>query len=90
MSDYDIQLPDTDAYVGLQLLNGGSMTAEYHKLHAGELAIEFRMYDWSFLVHHGKTNRWVLWDLGMSSVCRPLLLSRLLLRSIGVHWIEPG
>ncbi|KAL2839399.1 beta-lactamase-like protein [Aspergillus pseudoustus] len=67
MSDHNIQLPTTEAYVGLQLLNGGSMTAEYHKLHAGESAKEFRMYNWSFLIRHERTNRWVLWDLGMSS-----------------------
>jgi hypothetical protein len=45
------------------------MTAEYHKLHAGEPpAKEFRMYNWCFLIHHAAQKRWVVWDLGMSAV----------------------
>ncbi|KAL4865048.1 hypothetical protein BDV12DRAFT_211274 [Aspergillus spectabilis] len=67
MPPSEIQLPTTEASVNIRLLNGGSMTAEYHKLHAGELATEFRMYNWCFLIHHEQQGRWVLWDLGMSS-----------------------
>ncbi|KAL3485854.1 beta-lactamase-like protein [Aspergillus germanicus] len=62
-----MELPTTEAHVQVLLLNGGSMTAEYHKLHAGERATEFRMYNWSFLIRHEKQHRDVLWDLGMSS-----------------------
>ncbi|OJJ55817.1 hypothetical protein ASPSYDRAFT_48061 [Aspergillus sydowii CBS 593.65] len=67
MTGSESVLPPTVAYVNVQLLNGGSMTAEYRKLHAGEPAQKFRMYNWSFLVHHAMQDRWLLWDLGMSS-----------------------
>ncbi|KAF9883936.1 hypothetical protein FE257_002618 [Aspergillus nanangensis] len=60
-------LPVTDAYVHLDLLNGGSMTAEYDKLHAGEPPERFRMYNWAFYIHHPQSGRRLLWDLGMSS-----------------------
>lgn len=45
------------------------MTAEYHRLHAGQPATKFRMYNWSFLIRHKSQDRELLWDLGMSSVC---------------------
>ncbi|KAE8375353.1 beta-lactamase-like protein [Aspergillus bertholletiae] len=67
MQDSNIELPTTDAYVDVQLLNGGSMTAKYHVLHAGEPADEFRLYNWAFYIYHAKQGRRMLWDLGMSS-----------------------
>ncbi|KAL3458358.1 beta-lactamase-like protein [Aspergillus heterothallicus] len=61
-------LPAPSTAVNLYLLNGGSMTAEHHILHAGEApGSEFRMYNWCFLIHHAQKKRWVLWDLGMSA-----------------------
>ncbi|RAQ47384.1 hypothetical protein AFGD_008876 [Aspergillus flavus] len=69
MPDPKIQLPVTDAYVHVQLLNGGSMTARSHLIHAGEEpTTEFRLYNWAFFIHHAKQGRRMLWDLGMSSV----------------------
>ncbi|CBF78286.1 hypothetical protein AN8635.2 [Aspergillus nidulans FGSC A4] len=62
-----VGLPATEAYVRLHLLNGGSMTAEYHKLHAGDAAEEFRLYNWAFFVQHTAQGRNVIWDVGMSS-----------------------
>ncbi|KAE8163788.1 hypothetical protein BDV40DRAFT_287492 [Aspergillus tamarii] len=68
MPDAKIELPATDAYVHVQLLNGGSMTARTHMLHAGEEPTkEFRLYNWAFFIHHVKQGRRMLWDLGMSS-----------------------
>ncbi|KAB8215590.1 beta-lactamase-like protein [Aspergillus novoparasiticus] len=68
MPDPKIELPATDAYVHVQLLNGGSMTARSHMLHAGEEPTrEFRLYNWAFFIHHAKQGRRMLWDLGMSS-----------------------
>ncbi|RDW72699.1 MBL fold metallo-hydrolase [Aspergillus mulundensis] len=67
MSNLEAMLPATDGFVHLHLLNGGSMTAEYHKLHAGEPAEEFRLYNWAFLIQHPTLKRNVVWDLGMSS-----------------------
>ncbi|KAJ5701132.1 hypothetical protein N7488_008680 [Penicillium malachiteum] len=43
------------------------MVAEYHKLHKGEPAKEFRMYNWAFFIQHPENGRKVIWDLGMSS-----------------------
>ncbi|KAB8264395.1 beta-lactamase-like protein [Aspergillus pseudonomiae] len=63
-----MELPVTDDYVQVQLLNGGSMTAQSHILHAGEEPKEFRLYNWAFFIHHVKQNRRMIWDLGMSSV----------------------
>ncbi|KAJ5384539.1 hypothetical protein N7517_002450 [Penicillium concentricum] len=63
-----IRLPITDAYVHVQLLNGGSMTAEYHKLHAGEPAKKFRLYNWAFYIYHPTSRRHIIWDLGLSSI----------------------
>ncbi|KAL5050962.1 hypothetical protein BDW71DRAFT_80903 [Aspergillus fruticulosus] len=66
-TDEEIKLPATNAYVRLHLLNGGSMTAEYHKLHAGDAAEEFRLYNWAFFIQHPTQGRNVVWDMGMSS-----------------------
>ncbi|KAH7124142.1 beta-lactamase-like protein [Dendryphion nanum] len=56
-------LPETDAYVHLSLLDGGSFVGEKSKLHAGVANGKFRMYNWAFYIsHHG---RHILWDLGL-------------------------
>jgi hypothetical protein len=68
MTDSQIELPVTDGHVHVQLLNGGSMVAEYHKLHKGEPAENFRMYNWAFFIYHAGYGRKIIWDLGMSSV----------------------
>lgn len=68
MSTPDIQVPSTISFVQVDLLNAGSMEAEYHKLHAGADQIRFRMYNWAFFVRHEKTGRHLLWDLGMAPV----------------------
>lgn len=83
MLDPKIQLPVTDAYVHVQLLNGGSMTARSHLIHAGEEpTTEFRLYNWAFFIHHAKQGRRMLWDLGMSSVRLPLSRARVPPRNI--------
>lgn len=68
MTDSQTELPVTDGHVHVQLLNGGSMMAEYHKLHQGDPAEKFRMYNWAFFIHHVEYGRKIIWDLGMSSV----------------------
>lgn len=64
-------LPETDASVRLQLLNGGSFTANYSVLHAGVKEESFRMYNWAFYIFHSGTDRHILWDLGLTSVIPP-------------------
>lgn len=62
----------TNASVKLQLLNGGSFTANYTVLHAGVPEQPFRMYNWAFYIFHPETGRHILWDLGLTSVMVPL------------------
>lgn len=68
MSDSKVNLPVTDAFVHVQLLNGGSMTAECHKIHADEQADKFRLYNWAFYIYHPLFQRRIIWDLGLTSV----------------------
>ncbi|KAF2682349.1 Metallo-hydrolase/oxidoreductase [Lentithecium fluviatile CBS 122367] len=56
-------LPETDAYVDLSLLDGGSFVGELSKIHAGVSNTKFRMYNWAFYISH--RGRHVLWDLGL-------------------------
>jgi hypothetical protein len=60
-------IPETDAYVKLSLLDGGSFVGETGKLHAGVSNVKFRMYNWAFYISH--QGRHVLWDLGLDEVC---------------------
>jgi hypothetical protein len=66
------RLPQTDAYVELSLLDGGSFIGDLSKVHAGA-AGKYRMYNWAFhITHHG---RHFLWDLGLDDVRCDLLLN---------------
>ncbi|KAF2662798.1 Metallo-hydrolase/oxidoreductase [Lophiostoma macrostomum CBS 122681] len=56
-------LPDTDAYIHLSLLDGGSFIGDYSKIHAGVSDETFRMYNWAFYIRH--QDRHMLWDLGL-------------------------
>ncbi|KAF2109527.1 beta-lactamase-like protein [Lophiotrema nucula] len=56
-------LPETDAYVNLSLLDGGSFMGDLSRLHAGVTDGTFRMYNWAFYVSH--QGRHILWDLGL-------------------------
>jgi hypothetical protein len=58
-------LPQTDAYVELSLLDGGSFIGDWSKVHAGASG-KYRMYNWAFhIFHQGKH---LLWDLGLDEV----------------------
>lgn len=64
-----MSLPETDSYVELRLLNGGSMLANARSLHHDiEDDRLFRLYDWCFYIHQPEQRRNVLWDVGMSVV----------------------
>jgi hypothetical protein len=59
------KLPQTDAYVELSLLDGGSFIGDLSKVHAGASG-KYRMYNWAFHIsHYGKH---FLWDLGLDDV----------------------
>ncbi|OAL44018.1 Metallo-hydrolase/oxidoreductase [Pyrenochaeta sp. DS3sAY3a] len=56
------KLPQTDAFVELSLLDGGSFIGDLSRMHAGEEG-KFRMYNWAFYISH--RGRHILWDLGL-------------------------
>lgn len=58
-------LPHTDAYVELSLLDGGSFIGDLSKVHAGANG-KYRMYNWAFHISH--RGRHILWDLGLDEV----------------------
>ncbi|KAG9381998.1 hypothetical protein A1F94_007652 [Pyrenophora tritici-repentis] len=62
MSTAKLELPHTDAFVQLSLLDGGSFVADLSRMHAGQTGT-FRMYNWAFYISH--QGRHVLWDLGL-------------------------
>lgn len=59
-------IPQSSAFVGLSLLDGGSFIADTDKLHADVRNTKFRMYNWAFFISHG--NERVVWDLGLNEV----------------------
>lgn len=69
-------LPETDAYVHLSLLDGGSFVGEIGKVHAGVTNGKFRMYNWAFYIEH--RGRHMIWDLGLEEVrlgpCEPSIM----------------
>jgi hypothetical protein len=64
------KLPQTDAYVELSLLDGGSFIGDLSKVHAGASG-KYRMYNWAFYISH--QGRHLLWDLGLDDVRSDLL-----------------
>jgi hypothetical protein len=66
------ELPRTDAYVELSLLDGGSFIGDLSKVHAGASG-KYRMYNWAFHLSNG--GRHMLWDLGLDEV-RTVTVSR--------------
>jgi hypothetical protein len=59
------QLPKTEAYVDLRLLDGGSFIGDLSRVHAGASG-KYRMYNWAFHISH--LGRHMLWDLGLDEV----------------------
>lgn len=63
-------LPETEAHVDLQLLNGGSFTGTWDTINSGAKADEFRLYNWCFFIYSRAKDRRILWDLGLTAVCQ--------------------
>lgn len=59
-------LPETDAFVQLSLLDGGSFVGDLSRIHAGVSEGRFRMYNWAFYISH--RGQHILWDLGLVEV----------------------
>jgi hypothetical protein len=67
------KLPQTDAYVELSLLDGGSFIGDLSKVHAGASG-KYRMYNWAFHISHN--GKHFLWDLGLDEVRYNLLSNK--------------
>ncbi|KAJ4345459.1 uncharacterized protein N0V89_011590 [Didymosphaeria variabile] len=62
-------IPQTKAFVGLSLLDGGSFIASTNLLHADASNAKFRMYNWAFCISHGDER--IVWDLGLDERAAP-------------------
>jgi hypothetical protein len=54
--------------VEVKILDGGYWDASASLFHSGAEAGLIRMYAWPFYIHHPKSGRHVVWDMGISSV----------------------
>lgn len=61
-------LPPTNYHVDLQVLDGGSFTANECRVLAGASDHEFCVPDWAFLIKDCDSGRQLLWDYGLSGV----------------------
>ncbi len=63
-----LPLPHTSAHVDLQILDGGSFTANESKVVEGAKDKEHCVPDWAFFVKDHESGRQLLWDYGLSEV----------------------
>lgn len=63
-------LPTGPGHVAVQLLDGGSFTANLDVVHAGSLSVPYRCYSWVFYIYHEPSDRHIIWDVGISAVSR--------------------
>jgi hypothetical protein len=61
-------LPKASGSVEVQVLDGGSFTANYAVVHADTASSPFRCHSWVFYIHHRPNERHVIWDVGLSAV----------------------
>jgi hypothetical protein len=60
--------PQTDAFVDVTILNGGGMLGHSSIMHADEPPRDVPMGNWSFYIVHPKSQKKIMWDLGISAV----------------------
>jgi hypothetical protein len=63
-----LPLPRTSAHVDLQILDGGSFTANDSRVVEGAKDREHCVPDWAFFVKDHDSGRQLLWDYGLSEV----------------------
>lgn len=63
-----VELPKTDASVDVSILDGGGMIGNSGIMHANEEPKDIPMSCWVFYIHHPKTGKKVIWDVGISAV----------------------
>ena len=61
-------LPAGPGFVEVQILDGGSFTANLNVIHAGSTSVPFRCHSWVFYIYHKPSGRHILWDVGLSAV----------------------
>lgn len=61
-------LPQESAIVEVQILDGGTFTANASKVIEGAADYNYIVPDWAFLVRDCESGRVLLWDYGLSEV----------------------
>lgn len=61
-------LPQSEGSVEIQVLDGGSFTANYDVVHAKSPSRPFQCHSWVFYIHHKPGGRHMIWDVGLSAV----------------------
>jgi hypothetical protein len=63
-----IDFPKTESYVDVAILDGGGMIGASAIMHAEGEPRDIPMSCWVFYIHHPKSGKKVLWDVGISAV----------------------
>jgi hypothetical protein len=63
-----LELPKTESYVDVSILDGGGMIGASAIMHAEGEPRDIAMSCWVFYIHHPKSGKKVLWDVGISAV----------------------
>ena len=65
------ELPKTQAYVDVAILDGGGMVGSSSLMHAEGPPTDINMSCWVFYIHNPTTGKKVIWDVGISAVYLP-------------------
>ena len=63
-------LPQSTASVSLQILEGGSFSANLEVVHADSASKPFKCQSWVIYIYHKASGRHILWDVGLSAVSK--------------------
>lgn len=61
-------LPPSTGSVEVQILDGGSFTANFEVMRAGSPSEPFKCHSWVFYIYHKPSGRRILWDIDLSAV----------------------
>ena len=62
------ELPKTESYVDVAILDGGGMIGSSSLMHAEGPPTDINMSCWVFYIQNPTTGKKVLWDVGISAV----------------------
>jgi len=63
-----LDFPKTEGYVDVAILDGGGMIGNSKIMHADEPERDVPMSCWVFYIHHPKSGKKIVWDVGISAV----------------------